>query len=279
LLAQAQTDYERLQLRDQARALGEAAKIFDRRDVQATATALVQRCEREIWRANPAGRRGGDRRSENFKVIPHNFEISEAVMKQIRAAHSAVTDEAFEALVEASIEAAEPLTRAAVKRGLPHVARATGQDDDYYTPAPMVEAARAAMGGIDLDPASSAEAQNMVRAARYHTAEDDGLAHPWAGRVFLNPPYSQPLIARFIAKLLESVEVEQWIALVNNATETGWGSALLERCDHVCFVRGRVQFVRPDSRDSRPLQGQMIAGRGMTRRRFTKHFGGFGPCK
>ena len=278
MLAQAQTDYERLQLRDQARALGEAAKIFDRRDVQATATALVQRCEREIWRANPAGRRGGDRRSENFKVIPHNFEISDAVMKQIRAAHSAVTDEAFEALVEASIEAAEPLTRAAVKRGLPHVARATG-DAEWYTPAAIVEAARAAMGGIDLDPASTAEAQATVRAGRYYTAENDGLAQAWDGRVYLNPPYSISLIARFVAKLLDP-GVEQYVALVNNATETKWGSWLLEVSDHVCFVRGRVRFVAPSGEASgRPLQGQMICGRGMARRAFRKHFGGFGPCR
>jgi len=61
---------------------------------------------------------------------------------------------------------------------------------EHFTPADIVERARRAMGGIDLDPASCVEANATVRARRIYTEAEDGLAHQgqWAMRVFLNPP-------------------------------------------------------------------------------------------
>jgi hypothetical protein len=44
------------------------------------------------------------------------------------------------------------------------------------------------MGGIDLDPC--ADPLKRVPATLHYTKEDDGLEKAWAGRVFLNPPYS-----------------------------------------------------------------------------------------
>jgi hypothetical protein len=62
----------------------------------------------------------------------------------------------------------------------------TSVSHEWHTEAPIVAAARQVLGGIDLDPASCAEAQETVRAARFFTKEQDGLTRPWAGRVFMN---------------------------------------------------------------------------------------------
>jgi len=67
--------------------------------------------------------------------------------------------------------------------------QALTQKSDYGTPPEVVDICRAILGGIDLDPASSAVFNEAcVKAEYYYTKEQNGLDLPWLGRVWLNPP-------------------------------------------------------------------------------------------
>ena len=161
-----------------------------------------------------------------------------------------------------------------------HVSRNTGEAH-WDTPPEILEAARETMGGIDLDPATNEQGQERVRAERYFTAEDDGLAEHrvWSGRVWMNPPYDAKLVAAFVDRLLDSPNVEQAITLVNNATETKWGQRLLREASVVCFPSGRVKFLDADGVPGAPLQGQMIAGIRVDVGRFKDAFGQIGVVR
>ena len=60
---------------------------------------------------------------------------------------------------------------------------------DYFTPGEIIDAARRAMGGIDLDAASHWAANRTHQIPDYFDAGRDAFKHDWHGRVWLNPPY------------------------------------------------------------------------------------------
>jgi hypothetical protein len=64
----------------------------------------------------------------------------------------------------------------------------SSKTNEHYTPREYIEAARELMGSIDLDPASCAEANETVKAAKWYGKREDGLSMNWAGNIWLNPP-------------------------------------------------------------------------------------------
>ena len=95
--------------------------------------------------------------------------------------------------------------------------------DDYYTPKWVFDT----LGlHFDLDVASPPHPTH-VPCDRYFTQADDGLAQPWTGRVWMNPPYSDPLpwVRRFVdhanGVALVPTSNGQWFDILWNC-ETAW---------------------------------------------------------
>ena len=161
-----------------------------------------------------------------------------------------------------------------------HVSHNSG-NNEWYTPKEFIEAAKKVMGGIDLDPANSVEANKVVGAVKFHTEKDSGLKHDWKGRVWMNPPYASELINPFCRKLTESFrsgEVTQALVLVNNSTETAWFQDMCQEASAICFPERRVKFWNPQKISAAPLQGQAVIYFGNKPKDFIARFSSFGLC-
>lgn len=187
-----------------------------------------------------------------------------------------------EAVKQAKAEAKEQdevVTRSAVMRKIeeakkPHVVNNSG-DNEWYTPAEYINAARSVMGTIDLDPASNEYANETVRASTYYTEETNGLEKEWFGNIWLNPPYSTALIKEFSDKVATS-SFDQAIILVNNATDTSWFKTLVSKASAIVFTSGRIRFEKRDGAKGAPLQGQAFLYCGENPQRFIDVFSKYG---
>jgi phage N-6-adenine-methyltransferase len=143
--------------------------------------------------------------------------------------------------------------------------------DEWTTPESMIERATRVLGSIDLDPASTKRANKVVGAKRILTKKDDALrddchwtisgkAGAGAATVWLNPPYSHPLIERFCDKLIAEFKrkhVKAALLLVNSATDTAWFQRML-RGAWFALIAGRVDFDHPDRSGTQNRQGQAV---------------------
>lgn len=120
------------------------------------------------------------------------------------------------------------------------------------------------MGGIELDPASCATANAIVRAERFFTEKDNGLLQPWEARsVWLNPPYARTKmyksgIRHWVEKALQAYQrgdVEQAILLVTTEVNAQWFQPLWAY--PICFADHRVKFLAP-VRDKRGVYSHMF---------------------
>jgi len=101
---------------------------------------------------------------------------------------------------------------------------------EWYTPQNIIEAARLTMGKIDLDPASCETANRTVKATRFFSLVDSGLAQEWHGRVWMNHPFGRDNNALWIKKLIgeyESGRIVQACCITFASTSEEWYRPLL----------------------------------------------------
>lgn len=163
------------------------------------------------------------------------------------------------------------------------------KSNEWYTPPRYLEAARAVMGGIDLDPASSTDANRLVKATTYYTREQNGLSHPWFGRVWLNPPYGRSAkmqgqgrstIKMFVDKCLDAYrqgEIEQATLLVTTEVNAKWFYPLWRY--PICFPDHRINFLvakLPQSKKYSQMFGSCFVYLGPNEELFIEVFSQFG---
>jgi phage N-6-adenine-methyltransferase len=145
--------------------------------------------------------------------------------------------------------------------------------NEWYTPHHIIERARKVMGDIDLDPASSLAANQVVKATKFYTEADDSLNQPWSGRVWCNPPYGH-LAKPFSLRLLEEYQckhVEQFMLLLNsNILQANWFGPLWKTS--ICILNGRLRFISPDGRNNNPTHGSILIYCGQHAKLLTKVF-------
>lgn len=136
------------------------------------------------------------------------------------------------------------------------------ETDEWYTPAWLFEALGVE---FDLDPCSPGAPPSSVPAKRHLTKADNGLAMPWAGSVWLNPPFSSK---RRWYELM--VAHGNGIALMPARTETHDLQDYMSEAHGLLFLKGRIYFERGcrpggngvDGRTTTPPFGIVLAAYG-----------------
>jgi len=131
-----------------------------------------------------------------------------------------------------------------------HTRAYKGYSDVWLTPPEIIKE----LGPFDLDPCA-APAPRPWDTAKVHydiTQGQDGLALPWFGFVWLNPPYGQEGWA-WLDKLSRH---GNGIALMFARTETsGFVSEVWSKADALLFLFGRLYFYHPDGSRARGNSG------------------------
>ena len=125
--------------------------------------------------------------------------------------------------------------------------------DDCYTPRWVFDAIGLR---FDLDVAAPVGGPWHVPCDRYYTAEDDGLAQPWDGLVWCNPPYSNYL-----------PWAEKWathtrgVLMGFQLPQVRWTRGVFAAADVVTFTG--TEFQRPNDTAYRLRQPVFVAFRGV----------------
>lgn len=240
---------------DKSAAVQEYARRSKDKELEVRAAEYRVYCERRLGEFSAAaaanGHTGGRPRVGETSQEPCEVSRSGVADKAgvaestLRAKHeplAAASDDEFEEAVETCKADGEVPSAAKVRANLNSTKGAGNEGaDQWNTPDRIIERVVAVMGAIDLDPCS--DAGRNVPAGAHYTLADDGLAQPWYGRVFMNPPYSEA--RAWSRKLFEEVgakHVSEFISLVPARPGSEWWRMYSEHDCLLCLVNGRIKF-------------------------------------
>lgn len=127
-------------------------------------------------------------------------------------------------------------------------------DQRWETPTELLDVLYRVFGRFDLDPCAPRKSRTQVKARVHFTEDDDGLALPWKGVVFVNPPYGRGL-SLWVEKARLEVEerrAKTVVALLpaRRPDTSYWHEHVAGRAV-VYFLRGRLRF--SDGGESAPF--------------------------
>lgn len=144
----------------------------------------------------------------------------------------------------------------------------SSRTDQWFTPVPIINRVRAVLGFIELDPASCAEANDIIGAGTYFDIHDDGLIQDWSKykTIFLNPPggkignKSQSVM--FWQKLMENRDsfdhaIYMGFSIEQLAVSQGKGTPAMGEFPF-CIPAKRIKFVNPAEEKNQPSHANII---------------------
>jgi hypothetical protein len=131
----------------------------------------------------------------------------------------------------------------------------TSKTNEHYTPLEFLAHVYAFLGTVNLDPCSSTLNNPTVFADCHYTKEMDGLALPWFGKVFCNPPYGNGLLqwSEKIKTEYESGNVSEALFLVPSRTDTKWTRSLESYSRVYLYQRIKFADINRIPQDSAPF--------------------------
>ena len=120
-------------------------------------------------------------------------------------------------------------------------------NDDLYTPKWIFDSLGLT---FDLDVCASNNPNIVVPCYRRYTIEDDGLVSPWKGRVWMNPPFSQP--RPWAEKFLQH---GNGVALLPLSGNSRWWRELWASEASVTMVKPNTGFINTEGEEKKIMYG------------------------
>lgn len=134
-----------------------------------------------------------------------------------------------------------------------HFSSATGE---WETPQNLFDALN---GEFHFDRDVCATAEN-AKCAAYYTKEDDGLAQPWPGVCWCNPPYGRE-VGKWVEKAsTEAAKGSTVVMLLPARTDTKWFHRFILHKAEIRFLPGRLKF--GGAKNSAPFPSMVVVFRG-----------------